>query len=112
MKSFRILVSGRVQGVNFRSMMKSYAEKDGLKGNVRNLDDGRVEIYAKCNEEEKDKLVDWLKSNPGFSKVQDVKVDSVKGRVKMNGFEIIKEKSFLKDQGKSAKNFVKKLWIC
>jgi acylphosphatase len=42
----RFFVSGAVQGVGFRYFAKRAAEWLGLSGYVRNLDDGRVEIYA------------------------------------------------------------------
>lgn len=40
------LVSGRVQGVGFREFTKSVAQRLELRGLVRNLRDGRVEIVA------------------------------------------------------------------
>jgi acylphosphatase len=39
-------VHGRVQGVGFRATAHHYALQLGLKGQVRNLDDGSVEIIA------------------------------------------------------------------
>lgn len=40
------LVSGRVQGVGFRKFVHKQALGLGIKGAVRNLNDGRVEILA------------------------------------------------------------------
>lgn len=45
-KTQHILISGRVQGVNFRKYTKSCAEKLKLVGWVRNLEDGRVEALV------------------------------------------------------------------
>ncbi|MEE9203709.1 MAG: acylphosphatase, partial [Nitrospirales bacterium] len=42
----RILVSGRVQGVAYRSFAQEEAWRRGLSGGVRNLADGRVEVDA------------------------------------------------------------------
>jgi acylphosphatase len=39
-------VRGRVQGVGYRNFAQRTATELGLKGYARNLDDGRVEIYA------------------------------------------------------------------
>lgn len=44
----RILVEGRVQGVGFRYFVKATAVTSGVKGLVRNLEDGRVEIFCDC----------------------------------------------------------------
>ena len=42
----RWLIRGRVQGVGFRYFAQRAAAELGLTGYVRNLDDGRVEVYA------------------------------------------------------------------
>lgn len=42
----RYLVNGRVQGVGFRYFVECAASELGLTGYTRNLDDGRVEVYA------------------------------------------------------------------
>lgn len=42
----RWFVTGRVQGVGFRFFVQHKATALGLAGWVRNLDDGRVEVYA------------------------------------------------------------------
>lgn len=45
-KSFKIKVFGVVQGVGFRAYVRHEARSLGLKGYVKNLDDGSVEILA------------------------------------------------------------------
>ncbi len=45
-KLVHIYYSGSVQGVGFRFTAQRIAEELGLYGWVKNLDDGRVEIYA------------------------------------------------------------------
>jgi acylphosphatase len=42
----RFYVSGQVQGVGYRYFVQQVAERLGLMGYVRNLRDGRVEVYA------------------------------------------------------------------
>jgi acylphosphatase len=42
----RWFVSGTVQGVGFRFFVQNKARELGLSGWARNLDDGRVEVYA------------------------------------------------------------------
>ncbi|SHK19972.1 acylphosphatase [Thermocrinis minervae] len=46
MVAFRVYVDGIVQGVGFRAFTKRLAESYGLSGWVRNLPDGRVEIFV------------------------------------------------------------------
>ena len=45
-----VYYSGGVQGVGFRFTARHIAEELGLGGWVKNLDDGRVEIYAEGDE--------------------------------------------------------------
>ena len=42
----RFLVSGRVQGVGYRYFAVETAERIGVAGYAKNLNDGRVEVYA------------------------------------------------------------------
>ena len=42
----RWYIRGRVQGVGFRSFAQITAVELGVTGYARNLDDGRVEVYA------------------------------------------------------------------
>ncbi|VEB99032.1 Acylphosphatase [Cedecea lapagei] len=55
-------VHGMVQGVGFRYSTQREAEKLGLTGYARNLDDGSVEVVA-CGEiGQVEKLLAWLKA--------------------------------------------------
>jgi acylphosphatase len=59
MKRVHIILSGRVQGVNFRNYARQEAEKYEVTGSVRNLRDGTVEIIG---EGEDLKLNDFVKA--------------------------------------------------
>jgi acylphosphatase len=48
-KTIRWLISGRVQGVGYRYFARQTAAALGIMGTVKNLPDGRVEIYAKAS---------------------------------------------------------------
>lgn len=47
----RLIVSGRVQAVGYRAYVKMVARNMGIKGSVKNLDDGTVEVYCECPDE-------------------------------------------------------------
>ena len=68
-----IFAHGRVQGVSFRYYVRKRAVALALEGYARNLADGRVEILARGARESLDKLVDYMRNNPGLSYV--VKLD-------------------------------------
>jgi len=46
----RMIVKGNVQAVGFRALIKQLARNMRIKGSVKNLDDGTVEIYCECDE--------------------------------------------------------------
>ena len=72
METKRYLVSGRVQGVGFRFFTQREADKIGVSGFVRNLDDGRVEVVASGSAEQLAKLRAALERGPRFSSVESV----------------------------------------
>jgi len=66
------LVAGRVQGVFYRASTRRKALELGLNGWVRNLPDGRVEVYACGEGAQLDILCAWLKEGPPHAEVTDV----------------------------------------
>ena len=68
----RYFISGSVQGVGFRYFTQRAAEKLSICGYVRNLRDGRVEVYAIGVEEQLSGFKSTLKDGPSFSSVQEV----------------------------------------
>lgn len=77
MKAVHAHVSGQVQQVGFRQACRQVARSVGLVGWVRNLADGRVEVWAQGDAEGVDRLVEWLWSGPAMSVVTGVESDMV-----------------------------------
>jgi len=65
-------VSGRVQGVGFRWFVRRQAGELGLDGTVRNLSDGSVEVVARGQLEDLQKLATALKRGPLTARVTSV----------------------------------------
>jgi len=80
----RIHVSGRVQGVFYRSNTRRRALGLGLKGWVRNLPDGRVEAVVEGEEDQVDRLIQWCRRGPPSAVVTglDVKPETPTGEFK------------------------------
>jgi acylphosphatase len=68
----RYFVRGRVQGVGFRWFVERAAVELGLTGYVRNLDDGRVEVYATGPPQKLSELAGLLWKGPRWSDVRGV----------------------------------------
>ena len=71
-KSVRLYISGIVQGVFYRAFIKEHAEKIGIKGFIRNLEDGRVEVFIEGNPEEVKKMIELCKKGPKHSEIKNV----------------------------------------
>ena len=74
MVRYRVLISGLVQGVNFRAACRRMAWQHGVTGWVRNLDDGRVEAVFEGPPEDVRHLVDWAHTGPRLAAVDDIAI--------------------------------------
>jgi acylphosphatase len=68
----RLLVHGRVQGVFFRQAAAEEARSLGLRGWVRNLPNGDVEIVAEGPRRELKILAAWANQGPRLARVTGV----------------------------------------
>ncbi len=78
MKTLKIVVKGNVQGVFFRKFIRDNADKQGVRGFVRNLDNGDVEIIAEGRDEKVNELIGICKKGPPHSKVDELKFSEIK----------------------------------
>lgn len=88
MKAVHVNVSGHVQGVGYRQGCRSTARTLDLVGWVRNLPDGRVELFAQGPSEGVDRLLDWLWAGPPGANVLGVESDVVAADVTLTDFFI------------------------
>ena len=86
MKTFKIIISGTVQGVFFRKFIQEKAEKLDLKGFIRNLDDGRVEVIIEGKDENTNLMLDFCKQGPEHANVKEVEYSEMKHQ----GFDCFK----------------------
>jgi acylphosphatase len=71
-EAYLLIVSGRVQGVGFRWFTEREALKRDIRGHVRNLDDGRVEIRAQGEPSRLAEFRESIRRGPSASRVDDV----------------------------------------
>ncbi len=76
--AIRAAVRGRVQGVFFRDSTVRLAHELGLRGWVRNEEDGSVRVHAEGAEEAVAALVEFLGEGPPQAQVDDLEVEPVK----------------------------------
>ena len=88
MKTYKFLISGRVQGVWYRKFVSENAKKAGFKGYVKNLPDGRVETVANIENEKKLKeFIKILKEGSPLSIVENIEYMEIPYE-EFNDFEI------------------------
>jgi len=80
-RRIRMLISGRVQGVCYRAFTRDEANRLSLRGTVRNLPDGRVEVVAEGILEALRELEACCRRGPPYAVVYDVDVveEAVRG---------------------------------
>ncbi|MGD0498541.1 MAG: acylphosphatase [Bryobacteraceae bacterium] len=83
----RWFVRGRVQGVGYRYFAQHAASALGLTGYARNLDDGRVEVYAAGPEDKLSEMAGWLHRGPRWADVRGVEEQEAEARLRQ-GFTI------------------------
>jgi len=69
-KSIRLLISGTVQGVFFRRFVKDNADKNDVRGFVRNLEDGRLEVFLEGDSEKVDNMIEICRRGPAHSNLR------------------------------------------
>jgi len=66
------IVKGRVQGVGFRWTVLKHASDIGIKGTVKNLSDGSVEIIAQGTQTDLENLLENIQKDSGIAKITSI----------------------------------------
>jgi len=87
-KRAHVFYSGHVQGVGFRYTAEDIAESLGLKGWVKNLSDGRVEIIAEGDEKDLKDFLDKISRGQMTRYIKDADVSWEKATKEFESFEV------------------------
>lgn len=74
MTARRLSITGSVHGVFFRAEAKRIADELCIKGWVRNIDDGSVEIHAEGEPDALKQLEEWCSKGTPAARVEKVEV--------------------------------------
>lgn len=88
MRRVHVVVSGLVQGVNFRAFTRRRAAALGLGGWVRNLADGRVEAVAEGQDEAVEEFIAACRQGPPASRVEVCEAREEEYRGEFGDFEV------------------------
>ena len=84
------IIHGLVQGVFFRHYTQAKAQELGLSGTVSNRSDGTVRVVAEGQQEDVEKLLDWLQHGPKLARVDRVDVEWSTSTIVPSGFTILR----------------------
>ncbi|MBT3690895.1 acylphosphatase [archaeon] len=89
MKTLRIYVSGSVQGVFFRKFIKDNADKLNVRGFVRNLEDGRVEILLEGKDDNVKEMLGVCKTGPKHADIKNMEIREIRHQ-DFKGFKVMR----------------------
>jgi acylphosphatase len=87
--SYKVVISGQVQGVSFRASMREAALRLGITGWVRNREDGSVEAVVQGEEAPVERLLEWAKVGPPGARVISFERQPLESSQEQNGFRIV-----------------------
>lgn len=90
MKTVEYKLTGYVQGVGLRYFIWSAANELGIKGTVKNLADGSVQICANGTDEQLKRFKQIIAGGNGFSKIHELEEKPGKADQNFESFLILR----------------------
>ena len=87
-KRVHLIISGRVQGVDYRYSTYHQAISIGAKGWVRNIPNNKVEIIFEGEEPELNKMIQWCYQGPPMARVDNIEITEQKFKNEFKDFSI------------------------
>lgn len=89
MPTVHLTIKGKVQGVFFRATAKEVAGEIGVKGWVKNTEEGDVEAVASGSEEQLQQFIKWCQKGPSKAVVTTVQVERIEEK-EFEAFKVIR----------------------
>lgn len=90
MRTVKMNVNGRVQGVGFRYLTKMAADEQQITGSVKNEDDGSVTILAQGTAPQIEHFIETVKASPSpMGKVRQFSVSDVTTATLFDSFDVL-----------------------
>ena len=86
----KFVVKGTVQGIFFRKFAKEKADELSLKGHVRNLANGDVEVLVEGDSDNINRMESLLNEGPQYSQVRSVERSEQKWSGDFSEFKVIR----------------------
>ncbi len=89
-KAVKFTVSGTVQGIFFRQFCKQQADALDLRGYVRNLENGTVEVLIEGEKDNIEEMYKILKKGPPHAQIREINPEEKKWSGEFKEFTIMK----------------------
>jgi len=89
--TYKVVISGLVQGVSFRASMRDVALRHGVRGWVRNREDGAVEAIVQGDEAQVAKILEWASVGPPGAEVTSLDRNVLEEFPPQKGFRVLVE---------------------
>jgi acylphosphatase len=89
--TYKVVISGMVQGVSFRASMRDVALAYGVRGWVRNRGDGAVEALVQGEDAKVEGLLEWARVGPPGARVTAVEKHALEGVPPQTRFRVLVE---------------------
>ena len=77
-EAYNVFIKGRVTGVGFRYSTRDFVHQfSEVKGYVRNLREGVVEVLIKGKKEHIEVILSWLSHGPSHARVDAIKINKI-----------------------------------
>jgi acylphosphatase len=71
-KAIRLLITGSLQSMFFKNFIKQHADANNVRGFLRNLEDGRIEIFLEGDSANVDSVSSICKRGPKYAQIREV----------------------------------------
>lgn len=88
-RAVHLIAHGRVQGVGFRFFVRGHAVSYSVRGWVRNLPDGTVEIYGEAEEAVLRDFIRKIEQGPFFGSVSELSQEWIEQEGNHQHFDIV-----------------------
>ncbi len=89
--TYKVVITGLVQGVSFRASMRDAALSYGVRGWVKNRGDGAVEALLQGEDAQVAGLLEWAQVGPPGARVNSVEKHALEGFPLQTRFRVLVE---------------------
>jgi len=88
--ALKITISGTIQGLFFKNFAKENADKLNLRGFIRCLENGDLEVFIEGEKDNVARFVEILKTGQQYSQIRNIKTEERKWSGDLKEFKVLR----------------------